>query len=179
MILKLLRALWFSINVFFTVKGNTSWLYFVSGFLVRSLLITVLLVSFPCRWRNVCKILQPMGSKGWCLKKCPNICWPIKSQGKYSLKRTCRSNLVFAITGKKYVLYISMKSLRSPLKILQLLLLYMPRSIHSCQQGLKSIWWPGPFNFVCSIHYFKCKDKNCIYWENRNQRWWKNRWLCV
>jgi hypothetical protein len=29
-----------------------------------------LISKFPCRWRTVCKILQPMGSKGCCLKKC-------------------------------------------------------------------------------------------------------------
>jgi hypothetical protein len=42
--------------------------------------VGVVLVVFLRRWRKICTILQPMGSKGQFLKKCPKPCLPIKSK---------------------------------------------------------------------------------------------------
>ncbi len=35
-------------------------------------------VIFLWRWRTICTVLEPMGSKGRYLKKCPKPCWPIR-----------------------------------------------------------------------------------------------------
>ncbi len=48
---------------------------------------TVLVVILR-QWRKIFTILQPMGSKGRYLKKCPEPCWPIRSKEawmKYTL----------------------------------------------------------------------------------------------
>jgi len=45
-----------------------------------------LISKFPCRWRTVCKILQPMGSKGRYLKKC-----------RFKLCQSWKNSLLFLI----------------------------------------------------------------------------------
>jgi hypothetical protein len=42
--------------------------------------IGAVLVVFLWRWRKICTILQPMGSKGRYLKKGPEPCRPIRSK---------------------------------------------------------------------------------------------------
>ncbi len=49
------------------------------------------LVVFLRRWRKICTILQPIGSKGLHLKKCPKLCGPVKSKEtwtKYTPRQT-------------------------------------------------------------------------------------------
>ncbi len=61
-----------------------------------------LICKFPCRWCTVRKVLQPMGSKNRCLKKCPKPCWPIRSKVKATIytSLTLLSHPSFAFTGR-------------------------------------------------------------------------------
>ncbi len=116
----------------------------------------VLLVSFPCFWRTVCKILQPMESKAWCVTQSPRPCWPIRSKGKTRYTPlTLLGKPSFAL--QEEIHFFNGKS-EEPLKnflTIQPRLLFRPTALHKCQQKL-FIWWSCPFNAdgALSFSYF-------------------------
>ncbi len=72
---------------------NDLWYHFIGLLPVPHKVIGVLLVSFPCRWHTICKILQPIGRNCWFLKKCPKPCWPIRRKEKTNTENTrCSCN---------------------------------------------------------------------------------------
>ncbi len=71
------------------------------------------LVGFLRRWRKICTILQPMGSKGRYLKKCPKPCSPIRSKetcAKYA-PTTLLGQRKLALTNREKYTFCVIKSL--------------------------------------------------------------------
>ena len=68
-----------------------------------------LFFKFFRRWRTICTALQPMGSNGRYLKKCPKPCWPIKSKETWT-KHYNATNIIkptqTRITSEKYTFWV-------------------------------------------------------------------------
>ncbi len=72
--------------------------------------VGAVLIIFLRRWRTICRVLQPMGSKGRYLKKCPKPCWPIKSKGTWTkyTPLTLLSHRNFALTTRNTLSALSL-----------------------------------------------------------------------
>ncbi len=73
----------------------------LSCYLYELRVVDAVVVVFLLRWHKICPILQPMGSKGRCLKKCPKPCWPIKAR-KSGLSTNIIKPTQTHINRKKY-----------------------------------------------------------------------------
>ncbi len=106
-----------------------------------------LLVSFRWQWRNICKLFQPMGSKGRPWRKCPKLRWPIRSKDKcaHGTSLTLSSQTSWTLARRNT--FILIQNQRSSLKFKnQPRPLFRPRSINIFSTYLKYVLWPSPFN---------------------------------
>ncbi len=134
-----------------------------------------------CRWHTVCKIIQPIGIKGWWLKKCPKPCWPKRSKEKCAyirgtqltlsiqptvIKHWTQKIFEFFINRKKYFDLKPEEPLKNQNKPLPLV---RPRSVNFCVKYFKSLCWHSPFK-GCEmltrgrrVNIFKLKS---IWWPS-------------
>jgi hypothetical protein len=63
-------------GVYLCIEKQVDWL--AAGMALR-VVGTVFVIFLRC-WRTICTVVQPMESKGRCLKKCPIPSWPIRSK---------------------------------------------------------------------------------------------------
>ncbi len=109
-----------AINIFLPVNANLHWLSNVSCLVeYNSLLIKVdfliaacialravgaVFVIFLRRWRSICTVLQPMGSKGRYLEEMSQTLWTNKKQGKldevHAANITVVSQRILALTAR-------------------------------------------------------------------------------
>ncbi len=83
------------LNVFLLVNVNTS----LPSASIR--MGGVVLVNFSCCWHTTYKILQSIGSKGRCLKKCSKPCWPIRTKVTWQITPLILlSQFNFTFTGR-------------------------------------------------------------------------------
>ncbi len=100
--------------------------------------VGAVLVVFLQRWRIICTIPKPIGSKGRYLTKCPKPCRPIRSKEKGNLDLEHAANLIkptqTRINRQKYTFCV-IKSLEH-LKNVQNCPrpLFRPGTDHTCHQ---------------------------------------------
>jgi hypothetical protein len=117
----------------FAVNASLRWIKMLAAYFLSFLLITdkalrvvvAVLVIFLRRWRKICTIFLPMGSKSRYLKKCPKPCW----HARYIIK-----SKQIRINREKYIFCV-LKSLKHLKKFKKWPRpLFRPRTDHACHQ---------------------------------------------
>ncbi len=128
--------------------------------------VGTVLVVFLQRWRKMCTILQPMGSKGRYQIKCPKPCWLIKSNEtwtKYHI-RTLLSQREIALTARNTLFAFigaptKFKNWPRPL--------FGPRTDQACHQKPNPSRETVPYNvtrcFIVQQKWSKMEDNSFRY----------------
>jgi hypothetical protein len=105
-------------------------------------------VVFLWSWRKICTILQPMGSNGPYLKKCPKPCWPIWS------KEARKYTFLYKIIGA------TKKNWAGPL--------FRPRTDQACPQKRNPSRETVPLNIFLNIFF---RSKNLPLFSQYSLKW--------